>query len=72
MAKIVNSAKRALDVLELFVARRNGLSVKEISDLIGAPLTSCVDIVHTLCAMQYLSTTAGHKKYLPTGKYKKY
>ena len=48
MGKIVNSCERAFDIMELFAGRQDSLSVTEIHELIGAPYTTCVDIVHTL------------------------
>ena len=68
MAKIVNSCKRALDILELFLEHKDGLTIREISEQINAPLTTCVDIVHTLDAKGYLIFQADKKCYVPSGR----
>ena len=54
--------------MELFAGRQDSLSVTEIHELIGAPYTTCVDIVHTLCAKGYLSNYQDRRKYSPTTK----
>ena len=68
MAKIVNSCKRALDILELFADRQDSMTVKEISEHIDAPVSTCVDIIHTLCAKDYLALSNGQNAYFPTSK----
>lgn len=68
MAKIVNSAKRALDILELFAKEQKQLSMREISEAINAPVTTCVDLVYTLAAKDFLVATPDRRAYFPTGK----
>jgi DNA-binding IclR family transcriptional regulator len=68
MAKIVNSCKRALDILELFADRQQSMTVKEISQSINAPVSTCVDLIHTLCAKDYLALSHGRNTYFPTSK----
>ena len=68
MAKIVNSLKRSLDILELFADRQESMTVKEISQSINAPVSTCVDLIHTLCAKDYLALSNGKHTYFPTGK----
>jgi IclR family transcriptional regulator, acetate operon repressor len=68
MAKIVNSTKRALDILELFTRYPDGLSVSEISKIINAPMSSCVDLIYTLEQKEYLTRLGNQKRYMPTGK----
>lgn len=68
MAKIVNSLKRALDLLELFARERRPLSVREISTHLDAPVSSSVDIIHTLVSKAYLAPGKDRRTVFPTGK----
>ncbi|MDF2925968.1 MAG: transcriptional regulator, IclR family [Paenibacillaceae bacterium] len=58
----VKSAERSLRVFELLAQHKDGLTIKEISALLGFPQSSTVNLVGTLYREDYLSQYAG-KRY---------
>jgi DNA-binding IclR family transcriptional regulator len=66
--KVVPAAQRALAVLELLMASRNGLAVSEIARSLGLPRSTTFYIVNTIeeCGYIYRSSTRG--RYTFTAK----
>jgi DNA-binding IclR family transcriptional regulator len=63
MSKIV---KRTLDFIELFAEQRRPLSLTEISQLLGIPMSSCFDVVRSLEERGYLYELGQRAGYYPT------
>jgi DNA-binding IclR family transcriptional regulator len=63
MSKIV---ERTLDVFEMFAAEKRRLSLTDMKRLLGIPISSCYDVVHTLEARGYIYATAPRSGYYPT------
>jgi DNA-binding IclR family transcriptional regulator len=61
----VKSAGRALDVLEAFAAGRKPLTLNQLANAIGAPVSSCHGLVRTLQGRGYLYE-AGRRSLYPT------
>lgn len=60
---IHRATSRVLDVLELIVENRQGYTLTEICEKIGAPKSSMFPIVHTLAGRGYLSLNETSLKY---------
>lgn len=58
----VKSAERVLRIFELLAQRRDGLTIKEISEILSFPQSSTSNLVHTLFGEGYLSQDA-HRRY---------
>jgi len=63
MSKIV---ERTLDVFEMFAAEKRRLSLTDMKRLLGIPISSCYDVIHTLEARGYVYETAPRAGYYPT------
>jgi len=62
----VKAARRTLDMLELFSTRRVPLSLTELASEIGAPKTSCFELLQTLKARGYLYALGPRRGFYPT------
>ncbi|MEW5979658.1 MAG: IclR family transcriptional regulator [Acidobacteriota bacterium] len=60
---MVKSASRALDVFELLVNHRQGLTVSQISRELELPVSSAFELVQTLTQRSYLEAVPGVKAY---------
>jgi DNA-binding IclR family transcriptional regulator len=63
MSKIV---ERTLDVFEMFATEKRRLSLTDMKRLLGIPISSCYDVIHTLEARGYVYATAPRAGYYPT------
>lgn len=68
--KVVKSAFRSIEVLELLAARRRPLSLKEIIEHLGYPQSSGTVLMKTLVNMGYVNYNRRDRRYFPTGKVK--
>lgn len=64
----VKAASRALDMIEAFARATQPLSLSELAGEIGAPLSSCHGIAHTLQARGYLYLCEKKRRLYPTRK----
>ncbi len=62
--KLNRTLSRALDLLELVANEKNGYNLKELSELMDIPKTSCFDILKTLEQYQMLRFEEGTSRYL--------
>lgn len=62
----VKSAKRALEILELFARRRRPLQLKEILDELAYPTSSGSALLKSLVALGYLDYDRERRSYFPT------
>lgn len=60
------SAARALELLGLFAASRRALSLTEITERLGAPKSSCYQLVRTLQYAGYLYALGPRRGFYPT------
>lgn len=63
----VKTALRTLDVFEAFSTLRRPLSLTELARQIGAPISSCFELLHTLEARGYLYPVGEGRIFYPTG-----
>lgn len=66
--ELVKSAARALDILEVFAARREPLTASELGAALGYPKSSLSVLLRSLIAQGYLSLGASDQSYFPTLK----
>lgn len=62
----VKSAKRALEILELFSRHRRPLALKEILEELGYPTSSGSALMKSLVALGYLDYDRERRTYFPT------
>jgi len=62
----VKAARRTLDLVEVFSAHRTPLSLTELATEIGAPKTSCFELLQTLKAQGYLYALGRRRGFYPT------
>lgn len=62
----VKSAKRALEILEVFSRHRRPLALKEILDELGYPTSSGSALMKSLVALGYLDYDRERRTYFPT------
>jgi len=65
-ADAVKSAKRALEILEVFARHRRPLALKEILDELGYPTSSGSALLKSLVALGYLDYDRERRIYFPT------
>jgi IclR family acetate operon transcriptional repressor len=65
-ATAVKTAARTLDVFEAFRAASGPLSLTELSDRTGVPISSCHALVRTLQARGYLYMLDNRRRFYPT------
>lgn len=63
---MVKSARRVIEILELFDESQSGLSVGEVAGRLGYPQSSTSEILRTLHGMGYLSYDAKSRQFSPT------
>lgn len=64
--RTVKSARRALEVLELFAERRSALAVGEIAAALDYPQSSTSVLLQSLVALGYLTQDRAQRSFLPT------
>jgi IclR family acetate operon transcriptional repressor len=64
----IKTADRILDVVELFARERRPLSLSEIAERIGVPVSSAHGLVKTLQERSYLYEISRKQGYFPTKK----
>jgi IclR family transcriptional regulator, acetate operon repressor len=62
----VKAARRTLDLLETFSAHRTPMSLTDLANEIGAPKTSCFELIQTLKARGYLYALGPRRGFYPT------
>ncbi|MBU1375367.1 MAG: IclR family transcriptional regulator [Alphaproteobacteria bacterium] len=62
----VKSAKRALEILEVFARQRRPLALKEVLDELGYPTSSGSALMKSLVALGYLDYDRERRTYFPT------
>lgn len=62
----VKTAARTLDLFEVFAAARGPLSLTELAQRIGSPISSCHALVRTLQARGYVYVLDERKRVYPT------
>lgn len=65
---LVKSAARALDILEVFAARRTGLTATELGASLGYPKSSMSVLLRSLVTQGYLTISGREQIYFPTLK----
>jgi DNA-binding IclR family transcriptional regulator len=65
----VKSALRTLQIFEAFAATRAPMTLSELSRALGAPRSSCLALVGTLCERGYLYRLSGESGYYPTRRW---
>ncbi|MBW8813513.1 MAG: helix-turn-helix domain-containing protein [Caulobacterales bacterium] len=65
-ADAVKSAKRALEILEVFARHRRPLALKEVLDELGYPTSSGSALMKSLVALGYLDYDRERRTYFPT------
>jgi DNA-binding IclR family transcriptional regulator len=66
VADAVKSAKRALEILEVFARHRRPLALKEVLDELGYPTSSGSALMKSLVALGYLDYDRERRTYFPT------
>ena len=66
MQSDAKSAARALELMGLFAAARRSLSLTEIAERLGAPKSSCFQLVRTLQRAGYLYALGPRRGFYPT------
>jgi DNA-binding IclR family transcriptional regulator len=66
--ELVKSAARALDILEVFAARREPLTSSELGATLGYPKSSLSVLLRSLVAQGYLSIGPSDQSFFPTLK----
>ena len=64
--RTVKSARRVLEVLELFAERRGPLTVGEVAAALAYPQSSASVLLQSLVALGYLVHDRGQRTFLPT------
>ena len=64
--RTVKSARRVLEVLELFAEHRGPLAVGEIAEALAYPQSSTSILLQSLVALGYLTQDRAQRTYLPT------
>ena len=62
------TAERVLDIFEAFARLQKPLTLSQISNAVGAPVSSCFSIVKTLEESGYLHCVSDRKEWYPTGR----
>jgi DNA-binding IclR family transcriptional regulator len=65
---LVKSAARALDILDVFAARRTGLTATELGAALGYPKSSMSVLLRSLVTQGYLTVSGREQAYFPTLK----
>ncbi|MGH7880080.1 MAG: IclR family transcriptional regulator, partial [Candidatus Binataceae bacterium] len=65
---MVKSADRTLDVFELFARERQPLLLTDIAEALGAPLSSCFNLIGALKERGFLYDTGHRRQVYPTRK----
>ncbi|MDO8213172.1 IclR family transcriptional regulator [Conexibacter sp. CPCC 206217] len=62
MARLVNAASRAFDILEIFLRERGPLSARDLAERLGIPRSTMHELLFTLRERHYLELTpAGYR-----------
>src|SRR5690606_20677382 len=64
----VKTALRVIEIIEIFAREGKPLSLTELSRQLGAPVSSCLNLLRTLTGLGYLYETAPRQGYYPTGR----
>lgn len=64
--KLVKSAVRTLQLFAVFAEKQRPLSLGELADDLGAPKSSCFELIQTLVHLGYIIAIDGGKSYYPT------
>jgi IclR family transcriptional regulator, KDG regulon repressor len=64
--RLVKSARRVFDILELFRERQCPLRLRDVVDALGLPTSSAAVLLKTMAQMNYLSFESASRAYLPT------
>lgn len=67
-ASNVKTALRVIEIIEIFAREGRPLSLTELSRQLGAPVSSCLNLLRTLTGLGYLYETAPRQGYYPTGR----
>eukprot|EP00752_Nemacystus_decipiens_P000331 g331.t1 len=62
------TAQRVLEIFEAFATLQKPLTLSQLSDAVGAPVSSCFSIVKTLEEQGYLHCVSSRKEWYPTGR----
>ena len=62
------TAERVLDIFEAFARLQKPLTLSQLSNAVGAPVSSCFSIVKTLEESGYLHCVSDRKEWYPTGR----
>ncbi|MGR7997845.1 MULTISPECIES: IclR family transcriptional regulator [unclassified Xanthobacter] len=62
----VKSARRVIEILELFDRHQEPMSLTELSNHLGYPPSSTLALLKSLQSLDYISYDPGEKKYCPT------
>ncbi|MES2987369.1 MAG: helix-turn-helix domain-containing protein, partial [Pseudomonadota bacterium] len=65
---ITKSAKRVMEIFERFDQLRRPLSLKDVCDDLGYPISSAAALLKSLVNIGYLEYDKQHRNYLPTMK----
>ena len=64
--RLIKSARRVFDILELFRERQSPLRLKDVADALSMPTSSAAALLKTMAEMNYLSFESASRAYLPT------
>src|SRR3954470_13189257 len=67
-AEGVKSARRVFDILELFAARQQALSVVDVARALDYPQSSASALMRTMTELGYLHYEPGARVYQPTAR----
>ena len=62
----VKSARRVVEIFEVFAAQRRALTLKDIVDQLGYPASSASSVLKSMVALGYLDFDRGSHTYMPT------
>lgn len=64
--KLVKSAVRTLQLFAVFAEKKRPLALGELADDLGAPKSSCFELLQTLIHLGYIIVINGGKSYYPS------
>lgn len=62
------TAQRVLDIFEAFARLQRPLTLSQLSEAVGAPVSSCFAIVKAMEEQGYLHSVSSRKEWYPTGR----
>lgn len=68
MSTIVSTARRTLEVFEVFARERRELSNSDMAKLLSVPDSSSSDLLYTLHSLGYLMRTPRSRRFYPTSR----